>query len=297
MNYNSLYVPLDIGTWQCMLVLAREYYSLGGGFWDPFASTDERQERVRQIEDDRRAFDLYFRPSYDFRQLIATEIDAITSFLSHHLDVPHWNLPTSNDDIEHTLKRAVADGRLVPVVNRGRCLPAQTFRPTPAPLRWPSSGGGSAIAQTMRYAGGLSADVSGAPALAGETVVSVDDDGRGLDWLSMADALAAAAHASGERTQGSAAATACDVSKRLGDAQPFDYPGALPGDAEQIAATNRSDMMACDIITSECKGSVLREFPGQYLKSTLGEIQGDANDGVKDARKALKLLNDNRFKK
>ncbi len=55
--------------------------------------------------------------------------------------------------------------------------------------------------------------------------------------------------------------------------------------------------MACDIISSECKGSVLREFPGQYLDSTLNRIQSEANAGVKDARKALKLLNDNRFKK
>lgn len=39
------------------------------------------------------------------------------------------------------------------------------------------------------------------------------------------------------------------------------------------------------------------EFPGQYLNSTLNEIQGDASDGIKEARKALKLLNDNRFKK
>jgi len=36
---------------------------------------------------------------------------------------------------------------------------------------------------------------------------------------------------------------------------------------------------------------------GQYLNSTLGDIQSDANDGVKEARKVLKLLDDNRFKK
>ncbi|MDN7557264.1 hypothetical protein [Burkholderia orbicola] len=69
------------------------------------------------------------------------------------------------------------------------------------------------------------------------------------------------------------------------------------GDAIQVAGIDRGDMMACDIIKAECKGSVLREFPGQYLNSTLNEIQGDASDGIKEARKALKLLNDNRFKK
>ncbi|MDP9156024.1 MAG: RHS repeat-associated core domain-containing protein [Pseudomonadota bacterium] len=65
----------------------------------------------------------------------------------------------------------------------------------------------------------------------------------------------------------------------------------------KIAALDRGGMYACDIISSECKGSVLREFPGQYLNSTLKDIQSDANGGDKDARKALKLLNDNRFKK
>ncbi|BBP96120.1 hypothetical protein BSFA1_12490 [Burkholderia sp. SFA1] len=84
----------------------------------------------------------------------------------------------------------------------------------------------------------------------------------------------------------------------LGDAQPFEYPpDALSDDAFELAGTSRGDMYACDIISSECKGSVLREFPSQYLDSTYNEIQGDARDGVKDARKALKLLNDNRFKK
>ncbi|RQR87053.1 PAAR domain-containing protein [Burkholderia sp. Bp9012] len=85
--------------------------------------------------------------------------------------------------------------------------------------------------------------------------------------------------------------------KPLGDADPFEYAEDVTGDAEQLAGVDRSDMMACDIIRAECKGSVLREFPGQYLNSTLGEIQSDAGDGVKEARKALKLLNDNRFKK
>lgn len=84
----------------------------------------------------------------------------------------------------------------------------------------------------------------------------------------------------------------------LSDAQPFEYqPDAVSDDAFELAGTSRGDMYACDIISSECKGSVLREFPRQYLDSTYNDIQGDARDGVKDARKALKLLNDNRFKK
>ncbi|MBB5465510.1 hypothetical protein OKW30_002977 [Paraburkholderia sp. Clong3] len=85
----------------------------------------------------------------------------------------------------------------------------------------------------------------------------------------------------------------------LGDAEPFEYrQDAVSGDAAYLAGIgSRGDMYACDIISAECKGSVLREFPGQYLNSTLDDIRSDAQDGVKDARKALKLLNDGRFKK
>jgi RHS repeat-associated protein len=75
-----------------------------------------------------------------------------------------------------------------------------------------------------------------------------------------------------------------------------DKKDSTPGSDIKIAA-DRGSMYACDIISSECKGSVLREFPGQYLNSTLRDIQSDANSGNKDARKALKLLNDNRFKR
>ena len=51
------------------------------------------------------------------------------------------------------------------------------------------------------------------------------------------------------------------------------------------------------MISAECQGSALREFPGQYLNPMLGDLRSDANDGMKDARKALKLLNESRFKK
>ena len=89
------------------------------------------------------------------------------------------------------------------------------------------------------------------------------------------------------------------------DAPVFSGPAVAAGDKKdstagndiKIAVADRGGMYACDIISSECKGSVLREFPGQYLNSTLSDIQSDANDGNKDARKAPKLLNDNRFKR
>jgi len=88
------------------------------------------------------------------------------------------------------------------------------------------------------------------------------------------------------------------IAKPLGSAQAFEYSRDEPtGDAMALAGIDRGDLYACDVISAECKGSVLREFPSQYLGTTLNDIQSDARNGVKDARKALKLLNDNRFKK
>ncbi|SMG45164.1 hypothetical protein [Paraburkholderia susongensis] len=111
--------------------------------------------------------------------------------------------------------------------------------------------------------------------------------------------LAGGNYTNADSAHGSDPAHDGDTSTLSGNAQPFKYtPDTVSRDAEYLAGIgNRGDMYACDIISAECKGSVLREFPGQYLDSTLNDIQNDAQDGVKDARKALKLLNDGRFKK
>ena len=121
-------------------------------------------------------------------------------------------------------------------------------------------------------------------------------------YNAMVDRANAVAARNANRAASSLADDAGDLTEAatpLGDAQPFGYtPDAAGSDTEELAGLgNRGDMYACDVISAECKGSVLREFPGQYLNSTLNDIQSDAQDGVKDARKALKLLNDGRFKK
>lgn len=237
MDYNRLHVPLDIGTWQCALVLAMEYYSLGGGFCAPLMDRDKRKEQERQTEEDRRTFDRYFRPNYDFRRLIATDIDAIRSFLSQHLNVAHWNLPTDNAGIERALKQAVVDGKLVPIVNRDWRSQPMTFRPTPAPLRWPPSGGGSPVVRAVPYGGALSAVVSSAPVLAGEAAVSGSsgDDSGSSDWLGVAEAVAGAV-LGGDAGSDDGADMGDDTSTPLGDAHPFEYREVLPGgDAEQVA--------------------------------------------------------------
>ncbi len=126
----------------------------------------------------------------------------------------------------------------------------------------------------------------------------------GFDWFGMVETTAGALlvgdSASGDdgAPDDDLAGGAGEDSSPLGDARPFEFgPDAVSGDIEELADNDRGSTYACDIISAECKGSVLREFPGQYLNSTLDDIQSDAQDGVKDARKALKLLNDGRFKK
>jgi RHS repeat-associated protein len=54
---------------------------------------------------------------------------------------------------------------------------------------------------------------------------------------------------------------------------------------------------ANDIIAAGKKGSIRREFPSEYLDKTLPEIQAAARKGDASARRALKLLTDNRFNK
>jgi len=54
---------------------------------------------------------------------------------------------------------------------------------------------------------------------------------------------------------------------------------------------------ASDWIAQKCKGSVNQEFPSQLRNKTLQEIKQLQKQGDDAARKAWKLLNDNRFRK
>ena len=59
----------------------------------------------------------------------------------------------------------------------------------------------------------------------------------------------------------------------------------------------RLSQTAQQIIAQECKGSVNREFPSELLETTLEDIYPLKSQGDDAAIKALKLLNDGRFKK
>ncbi len=62
-------------------------------------------------------------------------------------------------------------------------------------------------------------------------------------------------------------------------------------------ATDRLKKKARDVIGEECKGTILREFPSEWLEATLAEIDKAAKRGERSARKAWKLLSSGRFKK
>jgi hypothetical protein len=138
-SYNSLIVPLDIGTWECELLLSREYRERK--WWRN--SDGKGEEDGRQLEKDDRAFDLYFRPNYDIHSVTGqAALREIQSFPGHHLSIARSKLPTDNAGIERVLRQAVRDGTLMPVVNRDYPAPPRTFRPAPASLDWQPSGGG-----------------------------------------------------------------------------------------------------------------------------------------------------------
>ncbi len=66
---------------------------------------------------------------------------------------------------------------------------------------------------------------------------------------------------------------------------------------ENLMAVDRLRMKAIDIISQECQGRILREFPSQWLNRTLEEILEAAKQGDRSAQKASKLLQSGRFKK
>jgi hypothetical protein len=260
MNYNCLHVPLDIGTWQCDLVPANDFYHGWSDRerWDPFANWDERKKQERQIEDDQCTFDQHFRPNYDLRSITGgAALREIQSFLSDLLNIAHWNLPTDNASIERILRQGVKDGKLVPIIDRDRRVTARTFRPVPAPLRWPSSGssGGGMARSAYLFPPGTTS-FNGEPVLSGPYNPTTQaaqlaalraesgNDGSS-DWLGVAESVAGAVPgddaASTDDGGDQLADASDDTLTPFGNAQPFDYSEDMPdGDAEELAASTNN---------------------------------------------------------
>jgi hypothetical protein len=257
-QWNTLSVPLG-SSWQCTLVPAGQYLSPSGDTVRFMRDDDE----IRQLEEDRQDFDRSFRPCGDLRTVSGgAELREIQSFLTDALNVVHWDLPIDNVGVERMLRRAVACGRLVPVVNRDYGCLGRVSRPTPAPLRWPSSGdgwgGGSQKWSAFANAGPGPLMFDGEPVLSGpydpatreaqliaarRAMTAID----GGDLLSVLETVAAAARgidsgADGTAEDGTAeggddvADDRGETSSPLGGAQSFEYGEDAPaGDVEQLA--------------------------------------------------------------
>ncbi|CAF4792288.1 unnamed protein product [Rotaria sp. Silwood2] len=64
-----------------------------------------------------------------------------------------------------------------------------------------------------------------------------------------------------------------------------------------MASNNDSNKTAQQIIGEKKKGTIYREFPGEYVDKRLVDIERDARQGIDNAKKAKKLLTDKRFDK
>ena len=145
--------------------------------------------------------------------------------------------------------------------SNGETIGSGVIAGLPAPVQFPGIEG--------------AANIAGAQRIVNQAGPVVDGLGEGLKlfgYLVAAPAMAAADCIAAGKT--------CSA---VGTAMAM-IPGGGEGEtAAQIVARSRA-------------GSVLREFPGQYMNSTLGEIQKDAKAGIRAAQKALKLLRDTRDK-
>jgi hypothetical protein len=258
MRYNSLSVPLAIGSWSCELVPVRDYRSPCGGSL-PFIETDEK----RQLDADRDDFARYFRPDYDFRRTITHDIDEIRAFVRDCLSLSSGNRVTDNDNIRRILCEAVSSGRIVPVVNRERRTPVRTARASFAPQSW------NEAAPIMRSGGGGAAPASRSFHQLAMDWMGLDSDGAYayiekynamVQQVEAVEARTAAARAAAlaESDSGlfdatedvaSSALTSLDAGfgddasaddgggeTSFGDAQPFEYQPDMPdGDAVELA--------------------------------------------------------------
>lgn len=283
MPWNTIDVPLETG-WQCTLMPALQYNDMmrwGHGYHDmaarrlypdadkqPYSYNAPRlsefeisqlweKQRLRQLEEDQRTFARFFRPDWDLRSITGgNALDNIKTFLRDALGLAHWNMPKTNEDIQQILCEAVAQDRLIPVINYEYRGVPRVGLPDPAPQRWPATGGGSyGFAPkvisfdefvALQRANDELADSSVGMASAGlsaviEPLSSVGNaassgGGNGFDWLGAAETVAGAVFGGGDDSGNDDNASeedftggASDDSTPL-DAQPFEYTKTPPGE-------------------------------------------------------------------
>lgn len=91
-------------------------------------------------------------------------------------------------------------------------------------------------------------------------------------------------------------ASATQGSEILSDATPTEAGSKHP-ESEPIRLAQDMSQSCADYIAANCKASVLRVFPGEYLSQSLLDVINAAKQGDPAARRAKKLLFDNRFAK
>ncbi|MFM0325614.1 hypothetical protein [Caballeronia glebae] len=252
-SYNTLDVPLNIG-WQCTLV---PRHQCGTEFW--FLKNDAR----KTVDEDRIAFDRYFRPNLDLRTIAGGKaLRTIQRFLQIFLNVVHWKQPASNEEIERFFRKAVRNGELIPVMNRGWRLSPKFDVPCDAPQRWPkqaafeyaprdpyyipisqrggpAAGGGSAGSLGL---GGVAAKFGASGSLM-DSFGGSTSSSKGFDWLgAVEDAAGAVLGGSGSDDDSPLAMNFGDESTPLGGASPFEYSeDSSLGDVFDVAARGVSE--------------------------------------------------------
>jgi hypothetical protein len=338
MPWNIIDVPLETG-WQCTLMpepqydhlmrWGRGYYDLSArwlypraerGEWDctwngRTASEVERAERwekarIRQLADDKAAFARFFRPAWDLRTITGgNALRDIQTFLRKSLNSAHWNLPQDNAEIRRMLSSAVADRRLIPIINRDYAGHWRVALPDPAPLRWPTNRGGSgghAFPQkvisypefvALQRANGELAETSIGVASPGISTIirplqsrgTVENSvGDGFDWLGAAQTVVDAISGGDDGLYGGDNALARNFgggasgdSTALGDAQPFRYRASSPGE------------FGDDIETAwlPSRGGP----PSDWLENSSGKQQWRLYDGNGDAAVDIDFGHDHGF--
>lgn len=81
---------------------------------------------------------------------------------------------------------------------------------------------------------------------------------------------------------------------KTSEAQPS--PKATPPTSNNVHVA-QNNIKCSAFIADKCKGSIMREFPSEYLDLSVDQLLKDAQGGVQAAIKGKKLLYDNRFRK
>jgi hypothetical protein len=264
-SYNALSVPLTSDS-QCSLVPARDVAE-PNSWWSLsyFEREKKREEKEKQIEQDRRDFDRLFRFSISRRAARAcSDFSIYTAFIREHLRISGLSLPVDGDGVTCILRDAVRDGWLIPAIDRtwrGNRRVARFYAPQSWPQRAPDPKPTVYGVRNGQFVP-LNADgsfidyapyvpVKDRAAAAARSVISSDN---GFDWRGAV-----------ETATGAVPGGAGEDSTPLGDALPFDYtPDAAGGDEADLAARGVSETDE-----AECYAQYERELDECKLYSAM----------------------------